>query len=228
LPDATGHEHYRPFGRPSPCPLPVCAVLQTVSSRASTASRSPTAVGVWSIPQGFATRSVFRTYRNNRSSPVNSGPVPNSPFRGKRVFVKLKPRNLRSHGRATRALLLASLLRASFRLRLTAPPLRFAITSRPSRCEQDLHLLAAGHARHTTKRPDPGFLESGLAFAGSQGFVLANPAEKIPIIRLFDESDETSQNPVSLRSRTPDREDRDGEPYLLPKQVVLSFSLERR
>jgi hypothetical protein len=33
--------------------------------------------------------------------------------------------------------------------------LRFAITSRPSRCEEDLHLLAVGHARHTkTKRPD--------------------------------------------------------------------------
>ena len=32
-------------------------------------------------------------------------------------------------------------------------PLRFAITSRPSRCEEDLHLLAVEHARHTKKRP---------------------------------------------------------------------------
>src|SRR5271167_57246 len=49
---------------------------------------------------------------------------------------------------------LASLLRASFRPRLAASvisPLRFAITSRPSRCEEDLHLLAEEHARHTAK-----------------------------------------------------------------------------
>ncbi|MGB7284896.1 MAG: hypothetical protein WBE13_21725, partial [Candidatus Acidiferrum sp.] len=41
---------------------------------------------------------------------------------------------------------------ASFRPRLAASvisPLRFAITSRPSRCEEDLHLLAVEHARHT-------------------------------------------------------------------------------
>src|SRR6201984_390952 len=31
-------------------------------------------------------------------------------------------------------------------------PLRFAITSRPSRCEEDLHLQAVEHARHTKKR----------------------------------------------------------------------------
>jgi len=46
-------------------------------------------------------------------------------------------------------------LRASFRPRLAASvisPLRFAITSRPSRCEEDLHLLAVGHARHTKKK----------------------------------------------------------------------------
>ena len=47
---------------------------------------------------------------------------------------------------------LASLLRASFRPHLTVRPLRFAITSRPSRCEEDLHLLAVDHARHTTER----------------------------------------------------------------------------
>src|SRR5882762_9567650 len=36
---------------------------------------------------------------------------------------------------------------------LTVTPLRFAITSRPSRCEEDLHLLADEHARHTRKWP---------------------------------------------------------------------------
>src|SRR5262250_1836723 len=47
---------------------------------------------------------------------------------------------------------LALLLHASFRLHLAVTPLRFAITSRPSRCEEDLHLLADKHARHTIKR----------------------------------------------------------------------------
>jgi hypothetical protein len=47
---------------------------------------------------------------------------------------------------------LAPLLRASSRPRFTAAPLRFAITSRPSRCEEDLHLQAGEHARHTQKR----------------------------------------------------------------------------
>ncbi|PYU84340.1 MAG: hypothetical protein DMG50_05155 [Acidobacteria bacterium] len=47
------------------------------------------------------------------------------------------------------------LLRASFRPRLAASvisPLRFAITSRPSRCEEDFRLQAVDHARHTKKR----------------------------------------------------------------------------
>src|SRR5437588_1045127 len=43
----------------------------------------------------------------------------------------------------------ALLLRASFRPHLTVTPLRFAITSRPSRCEEDLHLLA--DKRYTKK-----------------------------------------------------------------------------
>ena len=47
---------------------------------------------------------------------------------------------------------LACLLRASFRPRLATRPLRFAITSRPSRCEEDLHLQAIDHARHTNER----------------------------------------------------------------------------
>src|SRR5207244_6752081 len=49
---------------------------------------------------------------------------------------------------------LALLLHASFRPRLTATPLRFAITSRPSRCEEDLHLQAVEHARHTKEMAD--------------------------------------------------------------------------
>src|SRR5882724_6862316 len=50
---------------------------------------------------------------------------------------------------------LASLLRASFRPRLAAgviSPLRFAITSPPSGCEEDLHLQAVDHARHIKKK----------------------------------------------------------------------------
>jgi len=49
---------------------------------------------------------------------------------------------------------LASLLHASFGPRLAASvvsPLRFAITSPPSGCEEDLHLQAVEHARHTIK-----------------------------------------------------------------------------
>jgi len=46
------------------------------------------------------------------------------------------------------------LLRASFRPRLAASvisPLRFAITSRPSRCEEDFHLQTVEHAWHTKR-----------------------------------------------------------------------------
>ena len=48
---------------------------------------------------------------------------------------------------------LVRLLHASFRPRLAATPLRFAITSPPSGCEEDFHLRAVEHARHTTERP---------------------------------------------------------------------------
>src|SRR5664279_3798876 len=46
---------------------------------------------------------------------------------------------------------LAPLLHASFRPRLTTTPLRFAIPSPPSGWEEDLHLPAVEHARHTKK-----------------------------------------------------------------------------
>src|SRR3954464_12443226 len=46
----------------------------------------------------------------------------------------------------------AALLRASFRPRLAATPLRFANTSPPSGCVGDLHPQAVEHARHTTNR----------------------------------------------------------------------------
>jgi hypothetical protein len=41
------------------------------------------------------------------------------------------------------------LLHAAFRNHLAVIPLRFAITSPPSECEEDLHLQAVEHARHT-------------------------------------------------------------------------------
>src|SRR3954462_2074061 len=45
----------------------------------------------------------------------------------------------------------AASLHASFRPRLAATPLRFARTSPPSGCAEDLHPQAVEHARHTTK-----------------------------------------------------------------------------
>src|ERR1039458_3341061 len=50
---------------------------------------------------------------------------------------------------------LASLLHASFRPRLTTSPLRFAIPSPPPGWEEDFHLQAVKHARHTTKGHSP-------------------------------------------------------------------------
>ena len=49
----------------------------------------------------------------------------------------------------------ACLLHASFRPRLATTPLRFAITSPPSGCEEDFHLQAVEHARRTNKKPRP-------------------------------------------------------------------------
>src|SRR5258708_27614431 len=59
---------------------------------------------------------------------------------------------------------LAPLLHASFRPRLAAQPLRFAITSPPSGCEEDFHLQAIEHARHTKE----GDVEAGLAAAATK------------------------------------------------------------
>jgi len=47
----------------------------------------------------------------------------------------------------------AALLRASFRPRLAAAPLRFANPSPPSGWIEDFHLQALDHARHTRKAP---------------------------------------------------------------------------
>src|SRR6266699_49746 len=47
----------------------------------------------------------------------------------------------------------APLLRASFRPRLAATPLRFANPSPPSGWIEDFHLQAVDHARHTEKSP---------------------------------------------------------------------------
>jgi hypothetical protein len=45
--------------------------------------------------------------------------------------------------------------------------LRFAITSRPSRCEEDLHLPAIDHARHTTKKRPPGSVRRPLVLGSA-------------------------------------------------------------
>jgi len=55
---------------------------------------------------------------------------------------------------------LAHLLHASFRPRLTATPLRFAITSPLSGCEKDFHLQVVEHARHTKKSQSLGWPQS--------------------------------------------------------------------
>src|SRR5262245_52096516 len=47
----------------------------------------------------------------------------------------------------------AALLRASFRRRLAAMPLRFANPSPPSGWIEDFHLQAVVHARHTRRSP---------------------------------------------------------------------------
>jgi hypothetical protein len=47
----------------------------------------------------------------------------------------------------------AALLHASFRQRLATMPLRFANTSGPSTCGEDLNLLTAEHARRTKESP---------------------------------------------------------------------------
>jgi hypothetical protein len=51
------------------------------------------------------------------------------------------------------------LLHAAFRPRLATTPLRFAIPSPPSGWEEDFHLQAVEHARHTKKA---GALGSGF------------------------------------------------------------------
>ena len=53
-----------------------------------------------------------------------------------------------------------ALLHAAFRPRLATTPLRFANTSPPSGCVEDLHLQAVKHARHTTKPLSRQFLDA--------------------------------------------------------------------
>src|SRR3954469_13538110 len=70
----------------------------------------------------------------------------------------------------------AALLHASFRPRLAATPLRFANPSPPSGWVEDLHLQAAGHARHTRGSP----AEAGLRHMRFNGIAirLSRPAEQ--------------------------------------------------
>src|SRR5215469_10909855 len=70
---------------------------------------------------------------------------------------------------------LASLLRASFRPRLAASvisPLRFAITSRPSRCEEDFHLQTVKHCSAHNKKGGWPRPSAPFAFGGLGKFVL--------------------------------------------------------
>jgi hypothetical protein len=89
---------------------------------------------------------------------------------------------------------LASLLRASFRPHLTVRPLRFAIISPPSGCEEDLHLLAVDHARHT-KKTRRDFHHAASSFVFSFAFLSS----------LFEVTGrtnaETSASPVLQRVR---------------------------
>jgi hypothetical protein len=68
----------------------------------------------------------------------------------------------------------ACLLHASFRPHLAVTPLRFAITSPPSGCEEDFHLQAVEHARRTigiggavARSPLPHHRTCGSAYGGS-------------------------------------------------------------
>src|SRR5262249_41996973 len=68
----------------------------------------------------------------------------------------------------------AALLRASFRRRLAAMPLRFANPSPPSGWIEDFHLQAVVHARHTNKTPPKlagGALNNRSIGAGGYGAV---------------------------------------------------------
>jgi len=95
-------------------------------------------------------------------------------------------------------------------------PLRFAITSRPSRCEEDLHLLAVDPARHTKKRGAPAFTGAplfvwgwretygfgcGLGCAASWRCALIvdvlRRARSVPFDRFFSEA--VSVPPLALR-----------------------------
>src|SRR5260370_31920730 len=78
---------------------------------------------------------------------------------------------------------LAFLLHASFRPRLAATPLRFAITSPLSGCEEDLHLQAVEHARRTNEKGGgPGRPASFYPLSGNPASLTegAQPAARWP------------------------------------------------
>ena len=92
-------------------------------------------------------------------------------------------------------------------------PLRFAITSRPSRCEEDLHLPAVDHAR-PTKQNAPDEVRSVLAKSTTwrkTAFARASKqaAETLPARVLLQLA-----SPESLLRPSPGRPDHRDERYL--------------
>jgi hypothetical protein len=179
-PHARGRADYPPFVQRGPCQPRVGVASRTVAGRASTASKSSPASylplpAVWAFI-AFTTitpaADFCRTVRVNRSTLSHDFVTCNrSPEVSSIAFhaqpLDLPPVLLMDVGFAIMCSLarhrrpqiqflshrLTCLLHASFRPHLAVRPLRFAITSPPSDCEEDFHLQAIEHARHTKKKP---------------------------------------------------------------------------
>jgi hypothetical protein len=70
------------------------------------------------------------------------------------------------------------LLHASFRPHLAMTPLRFAIPSPPPGWEEDFHLQAAGHARHTIPRLGACGTSLGMTLSGRAAFRIHHCAQR--------------------------------------------------
>src|ERR1019366_3929467 len=78
---------------------------------------------------------------------------------------------------------LVLLLHASFRPRLATTPSRFAIASPSSGCEEDFHLQAVEHARHTQEKPAPpgaGYIVHRGRLLPDQAVVNSHAGTEIP------------------------------------------------